>query len=92
MPQHRVVISISGGLLTDVLTNVPDVEIILVDWDLDAYDEERTKHVEFDCQGQHYKVFVEDFPFEKLPTSPLSFVSSALEAAGRKPLPDPPQP
>jgi hypothetical protein len=81
---------LTGGFIADVLTNVPDIEVILIDFDLESFDEETTKPVEFDCQGCHYKVFVQDLPVEKLPINPLSLAYSALVAAGRDLVPDPP--
>ncbi len=82
--QTRFVISVSGGLI-EVFSNIADAEVILVDWNLEAFDE-TTPPTEFACQGQHCKAFVEPFPFERLPSSPLSFIGRALEAKGYKPL------
>lgn len=90
MSQHRVVLTLSGGFILDVLSNVPDLEVILIDCDLDSFDEETTRPVEFHNQGHEYKVFVQSLALEKLPTSPLSFAYTALAAAGYEPVPEPP--
>jgi hypothetical protein len=90
MSKIRFVISLTGGLV-EVFTNVPGAEVILVDWDCDSFDPEMTPPVEFDDHGEHYKVFVEPYSFEKLPSGPLSYVGRALELKGYRSIPEQPQ-
>jgi hypothetical protein len=83
MPQHRLVISLNEGFIQDVLTDIPELEVIVCDWDVQGLTrEDDEKLVEFSANGQLYAVSVRPMHTESLPTSPLSLVYQALRAAG----------
>ena len=83
MPKHRLVISVTGGTVEDVLTDAPDLEVILCDSDIDGPTKDDIPDiVKFKVQGRVHFALVAPMATAPLPTSPNSLVGTALKAAG----------
>jgi len=78
----RLVISVSGGLVDDVLTDAPDLEVILIDADIDGSDGQCQQIVEFEFSGRRHRAFVGHLATGDLPDGPDSWIGTALRAAG----------
>lgn len=83
MPRYRLVISLNEGFIQDVLTDIPDLEVIVCDWDVQGLTREDDERLlEFHGNGERHSVSVRRMHTESLPTSPFSLVYQALRAAG----------
>jgi hypothetical protein len=88
MAKHRLVISVTGGVVEDVLTDAPELEVILCDWDVDAVaDPDIPQVVQVRNRGSEHACWVAPFATAPLPSSPYSLVGAALLQAGFADLP-----
>jgi len=70
MAKHQLVINMNGGLVQDVFCSVPDVQVLVVDWDAESSLPGDPGIVDVPLPDSPCRACVSDFP-----VAPLSEVS-----------------
>ncbi len=74
-----VVINVNGGIVQDVFAPIPDLRVIVVDWDVDEFD--NPAQVELELQGENCSAAVIDLPVSPLEELAGSDAEQAIDAA-----------
>ena len=83
MTKPRVLLSIYGGLIQDVFSTDPTIELIVVDWDTEDSDTELDELVEItDAQGKSNRAFVGLQPIRPFDELAGTDTQAALARAG----------
>lgn len=81
MPKAQIVINVQGGIVQDVFASLPDLDVIVVDWDGEGVDPRSPHMVEIATPYGSDKAFVVDFPVEPLSQLAGTEVEQAIDAA-----------
>jgi hypothetical protein len=85
MPNVQIVISVCGGVVQDVYSSRPEVQVMLVDWDVEESDPDAPGIVEIDTDASSpARAYVADFPTNSLADLAGTNVELAIQAAKRR--------
>jgi len=81
MPRPHVIISLNGGLVQDVFCSVPDVQVLVVDWDAEGACPGDPGIVDVPLHDGPCRACVADFPVVPMSEVAGTDVEAAIEAA-----------
>lgn len=81
MTRHQLVINVNGGLVQDVFCSVPDVQVLVVDWDTEGACPGDPGIVDVPLPDGPCRACVSDFPVAPLSEVAGTDVEAAIDAA-----------
>ncbi|MBI3864898.1 MAG: hypothetical protein HY290_23730 [Planctomycetia bacterium] len=82
MPRPQVVLNVHGGIVQDVFASIPELQVVVVDWDTDGG--ENPAQVDLVLDGRTCSAAVIDMPHAPLEELAGSDVEQAIEAASEQ--------
>lgn len=79
MTRPQVVLNVHGGTVQDVFASIPDLQVVVVDWDTDEL--ETPALVDLSLDGRRCSAAVVEFPPSPLEELAGSDVEQAIDAA-----------
>ena len=82
MPEPQLVINVYGGLVQDVFSTIPNLRVVVVDWDSADCNAGEPGVVCVTCDGRAYLAWVANIATRPIESLPGTDVARALQAAG----------
>lgn len=83
MPVSQLVINVYGGLVQEVFCSDPEIEVLLVDWDVEPADAEHPSIVHVPADDRHSQpAYVAPLAVQILEALQGTQVAAAIDAAG----------